>query len=848
MSWFRNLFGGSLDSSQSGVNTIRDKFKHFLSLLEENNRVLKVISDMEEKSQGDFLFDINYIRSSLVEARQGVHKLIADMIALGGEKYFPLRTRFNQIDSEIDLILPGCHPTVKDNLTIPLENIGRDRACSVGSKNAQMGELKSRLGLPVPDGFAVSGWAYRQFLKANDLQKRIGERIRSVDITSFEQLQAVSEEIQAIVRAATIPPELVKAIESSFDDLVARSGVDRFSLRSSAIGEDTEYSFAGQYATFLNVRRRDVVDRYHKVLASKFTPQAIYYYLSHDLSESQLAMSVGCISMINSRSSGVIYTRDPVHPNEDCVLVSAIWGLGKYLVDGTLTPDKICVSRKTNEITESEIAVKPVRLVLNEGGGTIEEKVPESEQQKPAVSEQELARLLEYALKIEEHYGAPQDIEWAIDHDGRLFLLQTRPLHVIEQTEDVKPDLSGLKLVMSGGDTVCPGAGGGAVFQVETVDDLSEVPDGAVLVASHTFPGLITVMGKVTAIVTATGGVACHMATIAREYRIPCLVGVEGCNELPSGQVVTVDATAGAIFEGFQEELIQARKPEYELFSDMAIFNLLQDVLSRIAPLSLIHPSDDNFVPEKCQTFHDITRFCHQKAMEEMFLGGLNVPGKDKLSVRLKSDIPLRVNIIYIDQDYHTYADKGPIAEDDIASEPMRHFWNGVRHEGWPTPPKMDVKGFMSVMGTSVTSGSREDFSETSFAILSREYMIISLRMGYHFTTVEAMCTEETRKNYVRMQYKEGGASLDRRARRIKLIMDILGKLGFEHHSKGDFLDSRVAYRSADALYERLFLLGRLTMLTKQLDMALSNDSVAEWYTRDIMKKLGLLGDKEGKA
>jgi len=848
MNWLRNLFGGALDGSGGGVKTIRDKFGHFLSLLEENNRVLKIISDMEEKAQGDFLFDINYIRDSLVKSRKSINKLIADMIALGGKKYQPLKSRLDEIDSEIDLILPGCRPTMKDDLTIPLEDIVRERACSVGSKNAQMGELKSQLGLPVPDGFAVSGWAYRKFLKDNDLQNRIGKRIKALDVSSFEQLKKVSEEIQAMVRAATIPPELVAAIESSFKDLVKKSGSDRFSLRSSAIGEDTEYSFAGQYATFLNVSQRDVIDRYHEVLASKFTPQAIYYYLSHDLAESQLAMSVGCVVMVNSRSSGVIYTRDPVHPDQDCVMISAIYGLGKYLVDGTLTPDKICVSRKTGVVTETDIAIKPVRLVLCEDGGTVEEAVPESDQQKPAVDDKELAMLLESALKIEEHYGSPQDIEWAIDHDGRLFFLQTRPLHVIEQTEDVKPDLSGLELVMSGGDTVCPGAGGGEVFHVETVDDLSDVPEGAVLVASHTFPGLITVMGKVSAIVTYTGGVACHMATIAREYRIPCLVGVERCSELPQGKTVTVDATAAAIFEGLQEELIHARKPEYELFSDMVIFNLLQGVLSKVAPLNLIHPSDTNFVPEKCQTFHDITRFCHQKAMEEMFLGGLNVPGKDELNLQLKSEIPLKVNIICIDRDSQNFPAEGAIEESEIVSEPMRQFWGGVKHEGWPAAPKTYVKGYASVMGTSETSGARQDFSETSFAILSREYMIISLRMGYHFMTVEAMCTDELRKNYVRMQYKDGGASLDRRARRIKLIMDILSRLGFEHHSKGDFLDSRLAYRAADTLYKRLFLLGRLTMLTKQLDMALSNDSVAGWYTKDIMKKLGLLNEKERRS
>jgi pyruvate,water dikinase len=146
----------------------------------------------------------------------------------------------------------------------------------------------------------------------------------------------------------------------------------------------------------------------------------------------------------------------------------------------------------------------------------------------------------------------------------------------------------------------------------------------------------------------------------------------------------------------------------------------------------------------------------------------------------------------------------------------------------------------MSVLSTHLSSTQQDTFSESSFAILSREYMVLSLRMGYHFTTIEALCTPESSKNYIRVQHKGGGASLDRRARRVSLIMGLLGRLGFEHRGKGDFLDSAVSYLDVRASLETLTLVGRVTMLTKQLDMALSNDTIARWYQQDFAKKLGL--------
>ncbi len=840
--WLSSIFQGAPRRSKATLTTVQAKFTDFLDILDNNNRVLKIIGDMEEKAQGEYLFDINYIRFSLAEIRQGVREIIEGMISLGGEAYTGLRERYRKIDAEISRILPESRPVEKDEFTIPFDELGHERAWSVGSKNAQLGEMKSQLGLPAPEGFAISAWAYKHFVDSNNLQARINECIDSVDIKRLEDLLRVSEEIRAMVSSSPVPEDLADDIRRRYTELKERAPSVGVALRSSAIGEDTLFSFAGQYESFLNVGPDELIDRYRDVLASKFTSQAIYYYLSHSLSEADLAMAVGCVSMVDASSSGVIYTRDPVRPGDDCVVIYGILGLGKYLVDGTLMPDVFRVSRADLSIEEVQVTRKPVKLVVSGDGGTVEAPVPESEQELPSLSEDQVKQLVEFALKVEEHYGGPHDIEWAIDPKGQPFLLQARPLRVIATKAGVdEPDVRWFKALASGGTTVCPGAGSGPIFQVDSPDGLPGVPEGVVLVYSNPCPGLVTVMGKVKALVTEVGSAASHMATLAREYNVPTIVGLEDAGSLPAGEVATVDATGRVVYAGEVSELIRIRNMDVQVLDDTGIYTLLDRLLESIATLHLLNPDDPDFLPEKCETFHDITRFVHQRAMEEMFSMGQNLENKDRVALRLKSDIPLNVNIIYVDRDLSVLRGKKWIQEDEIGSAPMEALWAGIKQEGWPSQGRpADLKGFVSVMTTGFATDMRGEFSENSFAVLGKEYMILSLRMGYHFTTVEAMCTDLPSNNYIRMQYKGGGASQSRRARRIALMVEILSRMGFKHSGRGDFLDAKISYEDHPAMAEKLRLLGRITMMTKQLDMALSNDAVSQWYTQDFMKQLGL--------
>jgi pyruvate,water dikinase len=839
MGLFSRLFGRSDAQHEAALQQVRAQFTRFRSLLDLQNRVLKTISDLETRSRRNLPID----GESLAEIEEGVGTLVERMIELGGPAYTVLRDRYEAIRRTISDDASRVMPVAEDAFVIPYDQLDRERTPSVGTKNANLGEMMSRLGLPVPDGFAISAWAYRRFMTANRLEERTRDLLRGLDAARLHDRESVSETIRALFLSSPVPDDLRRAIEEAFDALAARNPDLRFALRSSAIGEDTALTFAGQYLTLLNVRRAELLDGYKEVLAGQFAPSALFYYSKHhDLHDADTAMGVGCMALVDATASGVIYTRDPLNPDAPTLLVNAILGLGSHLVEGDVTPDVFILSRDDRTVQVSKPSRKTVRLVAHPGGGSAEEAVPEADQEQTSIDESHLRLLAGFALKLEEHFKGPQDIEWAVDREGRLHLLQTRPLRLMRRkpASPAPPELRDRRLA-EGGTPLCSGAGGGPVFHVRSTSDLGFVPDGAVVVAPTPSPKLIAIMHKAAALVTRVGGTASHLATLAREADIPTVAGIERAESLPAGKTITVDASEGILYDGMQNGLIETRCRERVAPEAAGPPSPLQREVDRITRLTLIHPADPGFRADRCRTMHDVIRFIHQKAMEEMFSAARGTAHKDAIGQRLRTRIPLVVDVIHLEPGRPGGRSRRWIAENEIASVPMQALWQGILEEGWPSRPVApDIKGFLAVMGTNISQGNQPEFSENSYAFLGREYMLLNLRMGYHYATVESLVTPEPSKNYIRMQYKEGGAPLDRRIRRIRLICDLLRRMGFENASRGDFLDATLAYQDAETTVRTLRLVGRINILTKQLDMALSNDSVTQWYTDDFVKKLGL--------
>mgnify|MGYP000322706358 CR=1 FL=1 len=846
--WFDHSKRESRQDPAFLLKRFQGNFQQFIGLLEKNYQALKILAEMEEKAQGNAHFDLNYVRNSVSLIRSGLAEMIDLLISIGGDKYSPLWNRLRFIESEIETVMPLSQTIEADDYVIEIADIDRVRSGSVGNKMAQLGEIRSRIGLAAPDGFAISAWAYKYFMDANNLGDRIAALLSRLDLKSFSEIERTSSEISNLIISAPLPSDLLEAILAGSARLLNRHPGARLAIRSSAIGEDSFFSFAGQYATFLNAGHEEIVDCYKKVIASKFSPRAIYYCLSHSLSELDMAMAVCCVVTIDARAAGVIYTRDPVSPTANCLLINSINGLGKLLVDGLITPDSFRVSRLDRKIKETKISTKNRYLAVSPKGGIEEYTADHDQADSPSINAEEIDRLADFALQIENHYKCPQDIEWAIDKTGNIYFLQTRPLRLSPHHEETgAPDLSGRSIIVKGGTTICRGIGCGPVFFASSVADLEKMPHGAVLVAVNPFPGLVSVFNNASALVTRLASVASHMATLTREYRIPTLGGIECFDKFKSNETVTVDASNRVVYSGPCPETLKEKQSSRGLFDGSDSVILLRNVLKHISPLNMLHPNDPDFNIDNIKTFHDIIRFVHQKGIEEIFAGAKNLHGREGISVKLKSHIPLQVSIIYIDREI-TGLPEQPAEVDDrvIGSKPMQALWNGILTIGWPHPIK-PAKRFLvdETISTSVAGLENSEYSEKSFAIVGKEYMLLGLRMGYHLTTIEAMCTEIPNKNHIRMQYKDGGASLDRRIRRVRLIEHILRKLGFDNKSRGDFLDSSLDGAEETITLHTLYLLGKVIMMTKQLDMALSNDAVAEWYRDEILEKLGFKTDKD---
>jgi len=300
---------------------------------------------------------------------------------------------------------------------------------------------------------------------------------------------------------------------------------------------------------------------------------------------------------------------------------------------------------------------------------------------------------------------------------------------------------------------------------------------------------------------------------------------------------VTVDANKGCIYKGISQPLVESSRPTQKALADPVSHTLLQSIFPDIAPLNLLHPSDPNFNAEYCRTLHDITRFAHQRAMEEMFASVYGMGKKWKVCYRLKSDIPLLVDVIFLDRNPPSSERRATVTEAELRSPMMTAFWAGMREEGWPQKPRQAPVP-IPARDPHFLPDSSAEYSTTCHTILSRDYMFLSLRMGFHYTTLEAFCSEESAKNYLRFQYKGGGAVLERRTARITLLEGILTEIGFENRSEGDFLDAVMPYRSCPENLTFLKALGRLTILTKQLDMALCNEAIVLWYHDYIKRRL----------
>jgi pyruvate,water dikinase len=384
----------------------------------------------------------------------------------------------------------------------------------------------------------------------------------------------------------------------------------------------------------------------------------------------------------------------------------------------------------------------------------------------------------------------------------------------------------------------CKGVGSGKAFILKDEESLKDFPEGAVLVARHTSPKFVTVMHKASAIITDVGSATGHMASLSREYQVPSILDTEvATSVIRDGQEITVDAINCNIYEGRVNELLEYVRKKREPFKETHLFKTLEKVLKWVVPLILIDPESENFRQECCKTFHDITRFAHETAMQEMFSVGEEHDVEGTRTVDLSAGIPINVRMIDIEGGIKENVRKA--AFEDVLSIPFSALLRGMRSMKWPVPRPADAKGFLGMTAhtASVPEEQLSEIEKKSFSIVSRNYVNFSVRLGYHFSMIEAYVSDNLNDNYIKFFFKGGGAAPERKLRRVRLITEILKNMGFRMNVKEDLIDAVLTKYKKSAIEEMLVIFGKLTAYTKQLDMVMFNDAITDMYVEDFIKQ-----------
>lgn len=453
------------------------------------------------------------------------------------------------------------------------EQLERKDVDIVGGKSSSLGEMTAKTDVPVPYGFATTAYAYRYFIKESGLEEKMRSILSELtDVENSALLRDVSARLRDAIMAEKMPQDLQDAIGAAYVELGKRVGEENpyVAVRSSATAEDLpDASFAGQQDTYLNVQGAEtIIAKVKECYASCFTDRAVYYREKQGFDHIEVALSAVVQMMVFSKTSGVMFTVNVATGDDNNILIEAAFGLGEYVVQGTVTPDNYTISKHDHKIIDRCVNEQDIMLVRKKGGDCEEVQVPEELRKVQTLTDEQILELADYAKKIEKHYGCYMDMEWGVDErTNKIWILQARPETVWSRrnkeggakVQESKSMTTTDHKVIVKGLPASPGKVSGRVHVIFDPSRIDEFKEGEILVTEMTAPDWVPAMKKAKAIVTDSGGMTCHASIVSRELGIPCIVGTKSRGEaatvtIPDGIDVTIDATHGVVYEGIIEE------------------------------------------------------------------------------------------------------------------------------------------------------------------------------------------------------------------------------------------------------------------------------------------------------
>lgn len=785
---------------------IQKKYTAFEQLRHRDVRALEIISRLEEIQQRNLSCDIEHIKALCLELTNETRALTDALRAFHPVRYALLANYQQKYSFYARLALlentPLADPPYVQTLRQPLPQE------LAGGKGAALSYVHSHLEIPVPPGIVITTRAFHHFLGHNNIQDFIDQELACLKPEADQEYSLVSRRIQEKISQAELPASLCQAVESAFSVQALDNSL--LAVRSSAVAEDAQCSFAGQYESMLNVSPRNWKKAYIAVLASKYSAHALYYRVRQGYTDRQTPMAVLIMPMIEPFVSGIVYTRREHDPA--CMDIYMVQGVGQELASGSNYHARAAM-RTTNDQWEVE---QEGELLLGLD---------------------HLKKLYQAGQRLDQAFGSAQDVEWVVDTSQRLFIVQSRPLHFY--TPQAPADSKPQGPVLGRGQWVSSGQAAGKIYRPTNQDSPFHVPSGSILVVSTLPPELTPALDRVGAVLARQGSPACHFASVAREAGVPVLCNTSGLEDIASDTLVSVDADQGLIMSGIHFSSPSPRTQSTES-PQSEVQARLEKALPAIAALNLRDPGTDDFSIKNCKSLHDIVRFAHESGVREMFslVGrrGLNRFG----AKRLESSLPLVMHVLDVGHGLVPGTRKNKVVGiNQIQSLPMRSLWSGLSAPGVQWDPAIIHYDWDAYYKSNANFTNVEKSTQfSSYAILADDYVHALLRFGYHFAVVDAVACDTLEHNYVHFSFKGGGGQDVQRLYRLRIITTVLEKFHFRFRLTADMLEAWFDRRDREESLQNLKILGFVLGKTVLLDMRIDSEERVKELSTEFLGQI----------
>ena len=821
-------------------------FNNFKRILVFNNAILEDMARMERALGGEYIFDRAFLETSVSGIASRVHHVAYNLNALTTNRYIPLYDRYQEIRTLLDDILSGNVQALAETTVLPLRDLGWEQEPLVGMDLVCLAELHHHPGMQSASGFVVTTEGTRA-LSAPDPLPALAISTRN----PLNEVRAgLAEQLQDLLAQYPQGPFSVTVTCIDDEEDPVRE-IGRFLL--TPCPERSEVAIVPQEsdcARPLTLASTIVFAHWPAKKAaeplSAVNPLAADLLL-HCLEQIAQAAAAAATSLAPSENQGSSPFCLFVRPAPPAVLYGTVQtramqnlpfdtlAISAHLTEREENNDRYFL-RRTHpfELVQSVIPPKPDGLRFGDSRLATDAAADQGHLARGSalMDLRTLRSLAETALLLERLFGAPLTVYWEMGADATCLITRIRTL-TIQAGEAGYPALASeakpAAILSQGGQMVQSGVAAGSVVHVTEEMNPADFPPGAVAVARVASPNLTPVLQRAAAIITEFGTAAGHLATVARELRIPAIFGVpEALHLLLPNTEVTVDAGETTIYAGIVDQLLRYGAREMDLSPLDREYRMLRRLLRFIMPLNLVNPEAPNFSPQGCRTFHDIIHFCHEKAVDELAHFQDRRSDLGAIRTRLMAlGVPMDIRVLDIGGGITPEAGREPNPA-QVLSQPFALFLKGlIQPQAWnQETASLGVRDILAGMPRSMNLlATPVDSLGANLAIVGRDYINISLRLGYHFSVIDAHLGEDSSRNYVYFRFAGGLADKERRQRRAQFISQVLAAMDFKVTVKGDLVIGRLKLTEPPVLHSALVALGALTAFSRQRDTGLYSDA-----------------------